>query len=130
MSDKLKRQRFIATIEPVLLYGAEAWTLTAAQEKGLDGCYTRMLRMAMNVSWEDHMRNVDLYAGLPSVSEKIRERRLRLAGHCVRHPELAASPLILWEPTHGTARRGRQTQTFVNMLKRDTSYSSAAELRS
>ena len=49
----------------VLLYGAETWTLTTKMEKSLDGCYTRMLSMALNISWQDHMRNVDLYAGMP-----------------------------------------------------------------
>jgi len=105
LSDDLKRRLFVATVESVLLYGAETWTLTAQQDKALDGVYTRMLRMALNVSWREHVRNADLYAGLPKVSIKVRERRMRLAGHCVHHPELAANPLILWEPKQGTAKR-------------------------
>ena len=44
---------------------------------------------------------------------EIRIRWLRLAGHCYRHPELAAQKLVLWEPTHGTKRRGRQPLTYV-----------------
>ena len=32
----------MATVESVLLYGAETWTLIAQQEKTLDGVYTRM----------------------------------------------------------------------------------------
>ena len=86
LGNDLKRRLFVATIESVLLYGAETWTLTVKQEKLLDGAYTRMLRMALNVSWQDHVRNVDLEAGLPRVSEKIRKRRMELASHCVRHP--------------------------------------------
>ena len=76
------------------------------------------------------MRNVDLYNGMPRVNHKIRQRRLNLAGHCVRHPELAAHPTILWEPTQGTASRGRRRLTFVDQLKRDTDLTSAEELRS
>ena len=76
-----------------LLYGAETWTLIAQQEKALDGVYTRMLRMALNVTWEDHIRNVDRYGRLPRLTSKLRERRTGLAG--VRHLELAAYPLIL-----------------------------------
>ena len=42
-----------------------------------------MLRMVLNVSWEDHVKNVDLYATLPRVTDKIRARRMGLAGHYV-----------------------------------------------
>ncbi|XP_038060251.1 uncharacterized protein LOC119731295 [Patiria miniata] len=118
ISTKLKR-----------LYGAETWTLTTKEEKSLDGCYTRMLRIALNVSWQDRMRNDDLYNGMQRVTHKIRQRRLNLAGHCIRHPELAAHPTILWEPTQGTALRGRRSLTFVDQLKRDTDLISAKELR-
>ena len=61
MGEDLKRRLFVATVESVLLYGAETWTLTEQQEKALDGVYTRMLRMALGVTWMDHIRNVDLY---------------------------------------------------------------------
>jgi len=55
--------------------------------------------MVMNITWMDKMTNEDLYGNLPRISNKIRERRLRLAGHCVRHSELEVSNLVLWEPT-------------------------------
>ena len=120
----------MATVESVLLYGAETWTLTVQQEKALDGVYTRMLRMALGVTWMDHIRNVVLYGDLPRVTDKIRERRMRLAGHCVRHPELEASKLTLWEPTHGKARRGKKRTTYVDVLRHDCSADNTAELKS
>ena len=47
-----------------------------------------MLRTALiNVSWREHISIKDLYGYLPNVSSKIRERRMRLAGHFVRHKE-------------------------------------------
>ena len=129
MSDNLKRRLFVTTVESVLLYGCEAWSLTVKDEKALDGVYTRMLRAALNVSWEDHIRNVDLYGYLPRLSDTIRQRRMRLAGHCVRHPELTACQLVLWEPTHGRRSRGRPHATYIDTLKRDTGLSSVAEIR-
>ena len=42
LSDDIKRRLFVATVESVLLYGAETWTLTANQERALDGVYTRI----------------------------------------------------------------------------------------
>ncbi len=88
-----------------------------------------MPRMALDVSWRDKVSNGVLYGNLPRISTTIRHRRLRLAGHCVRHPDIAASQLILWEPTHGVASRGGQTLTYVDQLRRDTELTSAAEIR-
>ena len=41
---ELKIQFFRTTIESVLLYGAESWTLTNSMCRRLDGTYTTMLR--------------------------------------------------------------------------------------
>jgi len=54
------------------------------------------------------------------ISTKIRTRRLKLAGHCVRHPEEVASNLVLWVPDKGSRGRGRPTDTFIDTLTRDT----------
>ena len=129
LSDCLKRRLFIATVESVLLYGSETWTLDKRLEKGLDGCYTRMLRMAMNVNWRDHMTNKELYGKFPQVTAKIRQRRLKLAGHCQRHPELLAQKLILWEPTQGYSRKGRKKYSFIEGLRDDTGLRDVKEIR-
>ena len=97
----IKLSLFHATVESVLLYGCESWTLTHTLQKSLDGCYTRMLRAVLNVDQNIHITNKDLYGQLPRLSKKVAARRMRLAGHCHRHRELPASRLVLWEPTHG-----------------------------
>ena len=45
-------------IEDKILYsdsgislGSETWTIYRTLQKRLDGCYTRMLRMALDISW-------------------------------------------------------------------------------
>ena len=53
---------------------------------------------------------------------------MRLAGHCVRHPELASSPFVLWEPIDGTRSRGRRKITSIDLLKKDATQQEAAEL--
>jgi hypothetical protein len=88
-----------------------------------------MLRMVTNVTWRDKVRNEVLYGNLLRVSKKIRERRLRLAGHCIRNNELKANDLVLWEPPQGKPSRGSQKLTYVNMLRRDLGLESAEELR-
>ena len=95
-----------------------------------DRSYTRMLRMALNVSWQSHTTNEVLYGNLPKVCDKIAVRRLKLAGHCSRHPEEVASNLILWQPTHGSVNRGRRCTTFIDVLKKDTGLENIEELKS
>ena len=133
LSKSLKIRLFIAACESVLLYGSETWTLTKAQEKRLDGTYTKMLRMVLDVSWKDKVSNcnVDLYDKLPKLSDKIKSRRLKLAGHCIRHPEILANDLVMWEPEvgHGEAKRGRPKQSYLSTLLRDVGINSKEELR-
>ena len=94
----------------VLLYGSETWTLTKAQEKSLDGTYTRMLRMVLGISWKDKVSNITLYYGnLPRLSNKLRSRRLKMAGHCIRHPELLTSHLVLCMVEHSKADQDKAT---------------------
>ena len=126
---KTKIRLFQTTVESVLLYGSETWTLTKQLEKSIDGTYTRMLRTALNVRWQQHMTNDDLYGNLPKISEKIRERRLRLSGHCMRHQEEEASKLILWEPRQGHTKRGRRARTYIDNIKADTGLDSSQEIQ-
>ena len=104
----------------VLLYGCEAWTVTPKLSKDLDGCYTRLLRTVFNVNWKQHITNKELYGSLPKVSEKIRDRRLRFAGHCCRSTEEPISRLLLWRPKHGKRKAGRPTITYTDVLQQDT----------
>ena len=117
--DSLKVRIFRATIETIYTYGAETWTTTKTMNKRIDGCYTRLLRMALNISWKDKINNITLYNGLSRISEVIKEIRLKLAGHLMRHDNEIANKLVLWEPTNGSARRGRKTITFVDNLRED-----------
>ena len=127
---KLKVRLFIATVESVLLYGAETWTLAQKLQKKLDGCYTRMLRMAMNVTWKQHSTNDQLYQNLPRVSQKIQQRRMRIAGHCIRHNECPASQLVLWQSTNGRRKRGRKNISYVDNLMDDTEMVDIVEIKS
>ena len=64
------------------------------------------------------MRNIELYGNLPRLSDKIRERRMGFAAHCLRHPELPAGALVLWEPDRDNGR-GSKRDTYIDSLKRD-----------
>jgi hypothetical protein len=74
------------------------------------------------------MTNLEFLDNQLRVSDKMRVRRLEIVGHCIRHSELSANPLILWEPTQGKATRGMKF-SYIDMLKWDTGYASPEELR-
>ena len=75
-----------------------------------------MFKMALNVYCICRYRvsNAELYGDLPIVSLKVRHRRMRLAGHAIRHPELSLSKVILWKPVHGHRGRGRPRAKLVD----------------
>ena len=100
-----------------VLYGSETWTVTT---KMLDGCYTRLLRSALNISWKAHITNEQLYVDLPKVSDKIKKRRLQFAGHCLRSCGQVVSDLVLWRSVHGKRGAGRPLMTYVDLLCQDT----------
>ena len=72
MNISLKIRTFKVTVEPILLYGSETWTINVSLRKKIDGCYTRLLRMASNISWKEKLTNDKLYRGMPKISEIIK----------------------------------------------------------
>ena len=95
MNRKIKVRLFKATVQSVLLYNSETWTINKNMQKRMDGCYTRTLRMATNTSWKEKTTNYVLDQDLQPLSQTIRERRMRLAGHSIRHTTEMAHNLVL-----------------------------------
>ena len=130
LSKKLKIRLFITIVESILLYGSETWTISKSFEKKLNGCYTKMLRMALNVNWQDMIPKSEVYGDLPLVSSKVAVRRMKIAGHCVRHQEEEeASKLTLWQPAHGKRSVERRKLSYIDTLLNDTGLDNVGELR-
>ena len=120
LKNELKIRFFRATVESVLLNGAEGWTLTKDLEKKLDGTYTKMLRAVRGISWRQHMTNDELYGDLVRISDVLRVKRLRFIGHMWRRKEELVHKLLMWEPKQGKRKRGRPALTYVDQLRKDT----------
>ena len=120
MSRKIKTKIFRTAVEPVLLYGAETWTLKKADTRALDGVYTRMLRRVFGISWKSHTPYSVLYGNIPPVTDTIKTRRLRFAGHVYRLQDQPAQQLLFWQPSYGHRYRGRPHKTFSDVLQEDT----------
>ena len=91
---KTKISLFSATVVSVLLYVCETWTLNKQMNRSLDGCYTRMLRKVLNLSWKQHIPNTTLYGDIPPMSHVIRKRRLKFARPATDN--IRNNPLLNW----------------------------------
>ena len=120
LTDKMKRSFFQAAVTSILLYRCTTWTLTKRLEKKLDGNYTRMLRVILNKSWQQHPTRHQLYGHLPPITKTIQVRRTRHAGHCWRSRDELIRDVLLWIPTHGRAKAGRPARTYIQQLCEDT----------
>ena len=106
-------------MESVLLYGSETWTMAKKLEKSVNGCYARTLRTALNVHWQQHVNNEELYRSPSRISETIR----------TRYNEETSSKVLLWEPQHGHPNRGRPRTTYIETIKADAGLDNTKEIR-
>ena len=120
MSRTTKTRIFRMAVEPILLYGCETWTLKESLVKELDGFYTRMLRKVFNIHWKSHTTNIELYGTIPKLSNTIKQRRLRFAGHLHRHNNQPVHHLLLWQPGYGKRYQGRPRLTYPEVIYKDT----------
>ena len=93
-------------VEPVLLYGCETWTVNQEMLDRLNGCYTRLLRIAHNVDWAAHCRNSFFYGKgtIPPLDHTIAKRTLRFAGHAFRAKDQLVSDIMMFEPRPTTSK--------------------------
>ena len=116
----MKRSFFQATVVSILLYGCTTWTLTKRLEKKPNGNYTGMVRAILNKSRRQHPTRHQLYGHLPLITKTIQVRRSRHAGHRWRSRDKLMIDVLLWTPTYGRAKAGRQARTYIQQLCEDT----------
>ena len=62
----------------------------------------------------------NMYGHLPPIMKTIQVRRTIYAGHCWRSRDELISDVLLWTPSHGQAKAGRPTWTYIQQLCADT----------
>ena len=117
----IKGKVYKTMIRPVMIYGAEAWTLRKKEEELLERTEMRMLRWIMGVSLKDHRRNEDIRktVGVANITDKVREARLRWYGHVRRREEHASIRRIMEADVHGRRSRGRQRKRWIDVVNGD-----------
>ena len=127
LSGDIRIRFLIASVESCLLFLSKSSTLTTAVEKQLDGCYTRLLRAALNVSWKDHISNkesqfqqVSRYVGCILVAT-VGEARTRLfANYFFGNQKTADAVRRRGGGEEGGGRGKHPTTTFIDQLNSDT----------
>ena len=112
LKNHLKIGFFRATVESVLLYGAECWTVTGGMVSGLDGACTGVLGAVLGVSWRERGANRELCGGLPGVAGALMIGGLRFVGRCWGKRGGVVGDLLLWGPGHGARKRGRPALVY------------------
>ena len=82
VSLKTKFRVYSALVEPIVLYGAEFWTLSAKVKQKLDVFDNDCLRTILGITWSDKIDNEKLreISGQASLSFKAASRIIRWAG--------------------------------------------------
>ena len=73
-------------LKPILLYGAEAWSLTNKTQSKLQAAEMRGLRLIKGVTRRDRCMNADIRKelGVGSILEDMERSKLRWYGHVMR----------------------------------------------
>src|SRR6218665_1921192 len=121
-----KPRLFKAYILPILLYGAETWTLTRALETKLDVFQRWCLRRILRVPFSAHITNADIYQRVEQipVSEMVQSRSLQLFGHIMRcdleQDHARALKAMIGGPLRNWKRPvGRPRQTWLRVVTSD-----------
>ena len=85
-SVKTKMVVYNACVTSTLMYGSETWTAYAGQEGRFNTFHLRNILGILGISWQDKVTNTYVLsrAGIPSMYNLLRQRRLRLVGHVCR----------------------------------------------
>jgi exonuclease III len=119
---KLKRNLFQSTVESVLLYGAETWTLTKTLMNRLEGSYNKLFRYALDIKFTERITNAEIFKDFPPLHVRLQARRLQFAGHCYRSSQSAPQPisdLIFWIPKSSFRPGQNNRLTYVKLLIQD-----------
>ena len=117
---KLRMKVYKTVVRPVLLYGAEAWSLKRKEEGLLERTEMRMVRWIAGISLLERRESQDIrrMCGICNVIEKAREARLRYYGHIIRREEEEPIRRAKDMPVIGRSV-GRQRIRWMDVVNRD-----------
>ena len=129
----LKIDIFQATCLPILLYGSEAWVLSADMKNRLNSYATSCYRFILNIKRTDRVRNETVLGlvGRPPLADIVTERQLRRLGHVLRQDEDSTlHRFAIYCPQHGKRKRGRPRLLFHKYMQQVTGLDDPEALKS
>ena len=121
MPSHIKGKVYKTMVRPVLIYGAETWTLRRSEEELLERTEMRMLRWMLGITLKDRKRNDDvrMTLGVACITDKVREARLRWYGHLLRKEDDDKAKKIMVAEVVGQRSRGRPRKRWFDTVQRD-----------
>ena len=107
---------FNTILKPILLYGAECWSLTAKLKSKIQAAEMKVLRLIKGVTRRDRLRNTYIREelGCTAVLEDIERSKLRWYGHVSRmNDNRIAKKQLVWAPT-GKRPVGRPRKRWLD----------------
>jgi len=103
------------------LYGAETWTLRAADQKHVESFEMWCWRRMEKISWTDHVRNEEVLLGVNeqrNILHEIRKRKANWVGHILRRNCLLKQVIEgkIKGEMEVTRRRGRRRKMLLDDL--------------
>ena len=118
VSRKTKVMLVKSLVFPVMLYGAESWTLKLNDKRRINAfelwCWRRVLR----IPWTAKVRNTEVIAIInptSSLEALVLKQKMTYFGHVMRSKEGIGKSLMLGR-TEGVRRRGRQRVRWIHEL--------------
>ena len=112
-------------IIPVIMYGADVWSLTVASQRRLDAFDQWCLWHILRIPYTAHVSNSEVHSrtGQPPITTVIKQRRLELFGHVVQADQAEdhnrALRASLNPPSNWRRPRGRPRQTWLRTISDD-----------
>lgn len=105
---------------PVLLYGAEAWTLTEALMKRLEAFEMWVYRRILRISYTEHITNIEVLRRMgkeKEISLTVKKRKLEYLGHLMRHDKYRLLQLIVQGKIDSKRGPGRRRHSWLHNLR-------------
>ena len=114
-----ENQVFNASVLSVLLYATETYVIDATLQNKINAFQTQWLRIILNISRDDHVRNEYIYkqTNTKPLMQKVTKTQLSFLGHSIRRSEDdLIQQYCLYVPAHGRRRRGRHKTTYLQHI--------------
>ncbi|GFN79417.1 RNA-directed DNA polymerase from mobile element jockey [Plakobranchus ocellatus] len=102
-------------IEPILMYGCEAWTITKEIQKKIEAAEMWFFRRMLRVPWTARKTNEEVLKeteSTRSLMNRIRRRQAKFVGHIMRREGL--ENLVTTGRMEGKKSRGRQREKMLD----------------